>query len=135
MLKLFVGGLGLGLIAILTWLSLSLVWYPKFDELDLKALTREADILLASCAEAALGTDKTTKILIPMQEYQTPYIYSLVRDKSRHRCGEGVKLVLWDDFMISRAGIYVSGEQSTLPDDLAPIASSLGGRVYQWHSD
>lgn len=119
-------------VVVVGWLSLSLVWYPSYDEIDQQKLTQEADILLARCRDNPIRSEQGDDYIFHV-ENQTPYIYSLVRDKERHRCEEGVYLILWDDFLVSSAGIYVTSEKGEVPEALKPYASTLGGRVHKWH--
>lgn len=124
------------LVLVVGWLSLSLLWYPSYDEFDLDLLTSEADVLLAQCEQEASSTISASRLL-PIVEIDAPYIYSLVGDGKRFECGDGVDLVLWDDYLTSTSGLYIMGEkmgkQNHLPDSIAPYASQLGGRVYKWH--
>jgi biotin transporter BioY len=132
-LKIVAALIALSFVVILGWLSLSLVWYPSYDEIDQQTLTKEADILLARCKENPIRSGEDGDYILNV-ESQTPYIYSLVRNKERHQCAEGVSLLLWDDYLVSSAGVYVVGENSEVPIELQPFASHLAGRVYKWHA-
>jgi len=119
-------------------LSLSLLWYPSYDEFDLQLVTTEADIILASCEQNKSNTDfdGATNLI---KESETPYLFELAGDNYAFECSDGMKLLLWDDYLSTTAGLYIVGKnndnQKNLPDSIAPYASLLGGRVYKWHFD
>jgi len=115
-------------VLIVGWLSISLVWYPSFDELDLQRITLEADTILAKCEERSAGGQT-----MPVIEGDTPTIQSLVDEGGQHRCQDGLYLVLWRDYFITKAGLFIVESDKELPSWIEPFATHLGGRVYSWH--
>lgn len=119
---------------LLFWVSAPLVWYPKFAKIDTASLTEELDTLFAQCSE---GTTSDS-ITVPLTAQDTPYVVSLdsqdvTQNELSINCASGVRLKLWDDWWAASAGLYVVRDGYSLPANIAPLATSLGGRVYSWH--
>lgn len=129
---------GLGFVLVVSWLSVSLLWYPSYDEFDLEKLTNEADFILAEC-EQKNPDASLVGYRHPIVETDTPYLFELVGNKTRYKCSDGLYLVLWDDYLMSKSGLYIVGKnankQIVLPDSIAATASLLSERVYKWHGD
>jgi len=120
--------LGAGFLIFVGWLSISLVWYPSYEDLDIERLEREADTVLAKC-EARHSNNK----LFPIIEGDTPTIQNLVGKHQQHKCEDGLYLVLWRDYFVSSAGLFIVKTDTEPPEWIAPLATHLGGRVYSWH--
>jgi len=116
------------------WVSVPLVWYPKFGEIDTASLTEEVDTLFAVCDTGV----SSSAISIPLNPEDTPYVISLdsqdiAQNELSVNCASGVRLKLWDDWWDASAGLFVVREGHELPAQLAPLATPLNGRVYSWH--
>ena len=114
-------------------MSLSLLWYPSYDEFDLVRITKEADSILSECSQNKADTGINSAYR-PLVESATPYIYELASGSKRYQCGDGLHLLLWDDYLLSSSGLFIIGEQGGIPESLAQYTTKLGGRVYKWHA-
>lgn len=117
------------------WLSVPLVWYPKFHKIDTATLTEQVDTLFAGCD----ANPSLTTVMVPIDSITTPYVMGLESQDAKQNqllidCNSGVRLKLWDDWGAASAGLYITREGFDLPNDIAPYATPLDGRVYSWHA-
>jgi len=94
----------------------------------LKIGTLLLDVLVGKSA-----AQSSSQQLLPAIEGDTPAIQNLVGKHTQHKCDDGLYLVLWRDYFISSAGLFIVKPDATLPKWITPIATHLNGRVYSWH--